>query len=152
MPDVRRHPQFVAWTDAVVHADRDEYLGEDSRTIRRQIEALIARLGASDGPLAMPLSSPIRGVALDLHELRWPSEPRGRGPGPMSEMPVVRVVYGYATAPSRPDAVDICVILLGGDKSSEPTQWYGRNVPAALRRLGDWCSEHPPYEPRGSIE
>ena len=152
MPDVRRHPQFVAWIDAVVRADSDECLGEDSRAIRQQIEALIAMLGGSDGPLAMPLSSPIRGVALDLHELRWPSEPRGQGPGPTSGTPVVRVLYGYATAPSRPDAVDICVILLGGDKSSELSEWYGRNVPAALRRLGDWCSEHPPYEPRGRIK
>ena len=145
---VRRHPQFVEWTDVVLGPNSREFSGAQSSAIRQGITDLIAALEASDGPLAMPHGNQLAGTRFDLYQLRWPPRPRGSGPIAILGSPVIRVLYGYARPVRGPARSDVAVILLGGNKSRTVDTWYDTAVPEAERRLEDWCDEYLAFVPR----
>ena len=148
MVDVRRHPQFVEWMDAVLGPDSREFPGAQSSAIRRGITNLIDTLEASDGPLAMPQGNQLVGTRFDLYQLRWPPRPLGSGPSAMLGSPVIRILYGYARPVCDPALSEVAVILLGGNKSPAADTWYDTAVPEAERRLEEWCDEYLAFVPR----
>lgn len=131
------------------------YLGDGSRYVRDQVEALIEVLRAVEHPVGRPDGAPLRGSRYALHELRWPRRVRGEGPDARTGQPVVRVFYGlvvrrFASAGGRRP---IAVVLLGGNKTSAITRsgsqagWYADRIRLAEERLKQWCADHPTLTP-----
>lgn len=140
---VLRHGDFNDWMTSITK----NYPERVASNIRQGVADLIGDLKKSNTPLPMPKGDWIRSSAYDMHELRWPSLPRGRGPK-TSVDPNIRVLYAYVTIPGMPSAPPIAVILYVGDKARNPARWYDPAVPAADERLERWCRTGGTYQPR----
>lgn len=99
-----------------------------------------------------PREKPLVGTGLEIHELRWPSLPQGSGPSATLNVPIIRILYGYARPVRTPNADEVAVILLGGNKSPTAARWYDSALPEAERRLVEWCDEHLAFVPRESYK
>lgn len=152
---VARTPAFDRWLRHITDSRSPAYLGDESRYVRDQVEALIGVLRAAEHPVGRPDGAPLRGSRYALHELRWPRVDRGEGPDARSGQPVVRVFYGlvvrrFERAGGRGS---IAVVLLGGNKASaivksgSQDRWYADHIRVAEARLEQWCADHPMLMP-----
>lgn len=143
--EVILHAAVSAWLTEQAGPSVQEARHPSGETVFTGVQQLIAQLEEQGRSLGRPEAAELRDSPLDIWELRWPPERRGRGPTPASGIPIIRVLYGYCAIPGD----EIALVVLAGDKadSASPTDWYEEAIPIAEDRLRHWCSETPPFQP-----
>lgn len=143
--EVILHETVSTWLNEQAALNTRQAWHPSGETVVAGVERLIAQLEQQGRTLGRPEAAEIQASAIDLWELRWPPERRGRGPTSMSGIPIIRVLFGYCTIPGY----EIALVVLAGDKAeaASPPAWYHDAIPAAEERLRHWCGENPPYQP-----
>ena len=143
--EVILHEAVATWLNEQAALSTRRTLYPSGETVVAGVERLIEQLEQRGRGLGRPEAAQIQASALDMWELRWPPERRGRGPTSASGIPIVRVLFGYCAVPGY----EIALAVLAGDKAeaASPPAWYDDAIPAAEERLRHWCGETPPFQP-----
>ena len=132
--EIRYHPAADGWLRKIASdTEWAEVFGE--------LMALIGALERYGRSLEGEETSPIVSSKYDMHELRR-TPPSATLPY-ADEPPVIRILYAFCR---RRGDNPIAVILLGGDKSDRPEDWYRSNVAVAERRLEEYVRRDPELE------
>lgn len=143
--EVILHEAVSTWLNEQAALSTQRAWHPSGETVVAGVERLIEQLQQQGRALGRPEAAEIRASTIDMWELRWPPERRGRGPTAASGIPIIRVLFGYCAVPGY----EIALVVLAGDKAeaANPLAWYDYAIPAAEERLRHWCGETPPFQP-----
>ena len=134
--DVRYHPLFERWLEALAGADEESF-GE--------VMALLGALeqhGRDLEDAARDESHPIVTARYDLHALR--RTPPTQSTPYATTAPVLRIVYGICRSD---DSSEVAIALVGGDKTTLGNHWYPPHIAEAQNRLDQYCRQYPELTP-----
>lgn len=137
--DVRLHPSFQGWLQSLVETDSGSV---DWHEVLGEVMTLIAALENFGRDLAGPETHPVVTARYDLHALR--RVPATSVTPDAGQPPVLRILYCFLR---ERNGGEIAIVLLGGDKTKQGSDWYPANVSLAQRRADEWCRQNPEYQP-----
>lgn len=129
--EVRHHPLFVRWLEAVAGHD-EEVFGE----LMALLEAL-EDYGRELEDEQREESHPVLSSRFDMHALR--RAPPSRAAPFADSPPVLRILYAICRTTA---GAEVAVALLGGDKTTLGSDWYPVNLAEAEHRLNQFCRPH----------